>query len=504
MPSSRHDFPAGRVAQALSIGVARASYAVSMFDTDMRYVSASRQWRRDYGLPEGAIAGRSIYEFMPEIPDRWREFHRRGIAGESFRSDFDLFARPNGEVMKVKWTLDPWHAADGTVGGIVIVTEELARKADLPSLDEQVAHALGELYERHVTGIVVVEPDGTVLRANERYLALVARGFNEVVGSAFAERIHVEDRGSLAAAIEDARAGHARSGAGRHRVQREDGSIVWLEHSIVHLRSAPGAPPRVLVAMVDATARVELEQRLRETERLASLGTLFSSIGHDLGNVLLPLRANFNAIEALVPRSPDQPTLLKSLSSARTGLGYIQHLVDGVGYLGGDGGEPDGEPTDIAAWWHAVEPLLRAMFPSRIALTVRIDADTPAVAMSRHELTRLMLNLVSNARDAVEARGADDRMQGLVSIEAACSPPSRRGGVRLCVRDNGIGMSEAVRLRAGEPFFTTKPRGRGTGLGVMSVRRAVEDAGGALEIESEQGVGTEFRIDIPAARLLGA
>ena len=106
-----------------------APAAIAMFDAEMRYLICSRRWLSDYGLDGQAVTGRSHYEVFPEIPERWREIHRRCLTGETAREEEEEFPRAGGTSQWLHWEIYPWFAAPGQVGGIIIFTEDItARK----------------------------------------------------------------------------------------------------------------------------------------------------------------------------------------------------------------------------------------------------------------------------------------------------------------------------------------------------------------------------------------
>jgi PAS domain S-box-containing protein len=107
--------------------VERVPAAIAMFDTGMRYLAASGRWCQDFGI-EGDVTGRSHYEVFPEISQQWKEIHRRGLAGEGSREDEDCFARADGTKQWLKWEVQPWHRADGGIGGITIYCEDITAK----------------------------------------------------------------------------------------------------------------------------------------------------------------------------------------------------------------------------------------------------------------------------------------------------------------------------------------------------------------------------------------
>ena len=235
----------------------------------------------------------------------------------------------------------------------------------------------------------------------------------------------------------------------------------------------------------------ESHQRLRLSERMALLGTLAAGLGHDMGNLLVPVRVRVEALE----RAGLPPELCEHVQGIRTSADYLQRLANGLRLLALN---PDrgaaGEATDILEWWQDAEPVLRNALPRGMRLEARLPEGPCRASVPRPALTQAIFNLVQNAGDAMRARG-----HGEVKIFA-----ERRGdGVRIGVVDDGPGMPPEVRARCMEPFFTTKPRGISTGLGLVLVYSLVRDAGGTIELHSEPGRGTEFVLTLPAAEDAG-
>jgi PAS domain S-box-containing protein len=124
--------------ERLILFVENTPAAVAMLDCDLRYVMASRRWMTDYKLGSQDIIGRSHYEVFPDIPDRWKEIHRRGLKGEIIKCDEDPFPRADGSVEWLRWEMHPWHANKGHIGGIIFFTEVITERK---RMEEELAKA---------------------------------------------------------------------------------------------------------------------------------------------------------------------------------------------------------------------------------------------------------------------------------------------------------------------------------------------------------------------------
>lgn len=244
-----------------------------------------------------------------------------------------------------------------------------------------------------------------------------------------------------------------------------------------------------LQQMVDErTAELEATHRqLRLTERMAALGTLSAGLGHDMGNLLMPIRVR---LESLL--RADLPSPLKEdVEAISTSAEYLRRLSMGLRQLAMDATtQKPSESTDLAAWREEVVPMLRNALPRGVTLSFDAPAPGCVARISRAALTQSVFNLVQNAGDAIRDRGA-----GHVRITAR----SEGDKVLIEVSDDGPGMSPEVRARCMEPYFTTKTRGISTGMGLSLVYRLLQDAGGVVSVSSQTGEGTTFLITLPSA-----
>lgn len=239
-------------------------------------------------------------------------------------------------------------------------------------------------------------------------------------------------------------------------------------------------------------------EQMRVADRMASIGALAAGLGHDMNNMLLPARAHLNEVTTCT-----KARVQRSVKKVRSALDYLQQLADGLHYLVSD---PDrenggglGEPTNLHRWWRQTGSLLSKPVPEHVSVEVVLPKTIPDVTIAPHRLTQAVLNLIANAGQAIPAPAAGKAggvRTGRVIVSAKLlrsDPPS----VRLSVQDNGSGMTDEVRRRAFELFFTTKPRGLGTGLGLALVRKVVEDARGRVKVGSRVGKGTTVSLYLP-------
>jgi signal transduction histidine kinase len=223
---------------------------------------------------------------------------------------------------------------------------------------------------------------------------------------------------------------------------------------------------------------------------MASLGTLSAGLGHDLGNVLLPMEIRLR----LLLDSDLTPELRELVSGIEKGTRYLQRLAAGLRSLSLD---PDASleagATELRAWLDDVAIILRNVLGRHISFEYGTPPAECWVGIKSVGLTQVVYNLVQNATDALRGREG-----GRVRLGILDDPEV--GAVLLRVSDNGPGMSPEVIRRCMEPYFSTKPRGVSTGMGLTFVHRLVTEAGGRMDIDSTMGQGTTITLTLLRAK----
>ena len=240
----------------------------------------------------------------------------------------------------------------------------------------------------------------------------------------------------------------------------------------------------------ERSRELERSQReLRLSERMASIGTLCAGLGHDMGNLLLPISVWIDSVDS--DRLP--PDLQEGVHSLRACIQYLRKLASGLRLVSLDPAQAAGEErTALAAWAHEVGPILRNAVPRGVTLEIDIPEDCPTAQIAAHRLAQIAFNLVQNSGEALRSRTG-----GMVRLWARHDPGA--AGVRIGVTDNGPGMTPDVMTRCLDPFFTTKSRGISTGLGLSLVQGILQNAGATLDISSSPEAGATFSFLLPCA-----
>ena len=394
---------------------------------------------------------------------------------------------------------------------------------------------LARLREANVLGVVVVSDDG-ILEANDAYLDIIGYTRDDLDSGRISWRAITPPKWT--SSDEDAVAQLRRSGACRpfeKEYVHRDGHLVPV---LIGAAVIDSHPLRWTSFVVDLTARqrkeqeraallqtlnAELEDRvsqrtselvraesdrraleteLRRAERLVTVGQLTSGIAHDFGN-LLAVIVGYAEMAEDVSKDLD-PELRRILDEIRVAADRAVHLSsDLISFSRRARTRP--EAIELDALVAGIMDLLTVSMSGSAEVSFQPWPEAlPAVQADRGQLEQVLLNLALNARDAMPGGGKLTITTGPGDFDGQRARPAAGSGqqryVQLAVADTGTGMSKQVRARIFERFFTTKPPGTGTGLGLSTVHGIIADAGGMIDVDSEEGRGTTFRIYLPAAQ----
>jgi PAS domain S-box-containing protein len=285
-----------------------------------------------------------------------------------------------------------------------------------------------------------------------------------------------------------------------YRIRRPDG-----EPRCVQDRAFPVEMDRRIVRYVgvvrDVTHERDLEDALRQAQKMEAAGVLASGVAHNLGNVLQAILASVRLAQR---KDSDAPKRLEALDRAAgaslKGGALIDQLMSFARRQDGMI-EPRAVPVD--SWLGEAVTLLTPLMGDRIRIDVRAAAAEAAVMADPVQLEQILFNVAANARDAMPDGGTLTVGARRAAVdEATARPHGACAGsfVVVTVRDDGCGMDAKTKARIFEPFFTTKGVGKGTGLGLSTAFALVRDFGGWIDVESERGVGTTFSIYLPTLR----
>ncbi|HEX9241087.1 MAG TPA: PAS domain S-box protein [Anaeromyxobacter sp.] len=475
-----------------------APVAVILHDRDAYVVEANEEACRSLGYTRDELVGKHVRELVegmdPDHVARMQE-HVRTRGSATYRA---IHRRKDGTTFPVETHL-ALVRGEGPVRVVAFVRDA--------SENEQARAALAASEERYrllldllPDGVVTYDAQGRITFVNAAGVqAIGASRPEDVIGLSVLDRVHAEQRASVAERMSRTLQGE-RGPTLVQRLLRLDGREIWAE-----TRAAPLAGGSVIAVIRDVTERRladedrgKLMERLRQAEKIEALGTLAGGVAHDFNNVLAAILGHAAALaDELPPGSVGREDAEHIAAAARRAKGVVQQILAFARRR-----PSEAAPVDVSACIQEDLALVRAATPANVEIAVRAAPDAGAVQADPTQLHQVLLNLAANARDAMAVRGG----VLAIAVERASVPgPDAPAGlapgsyVRLSVADTGHGMDEATRARAFEPYFTTKPVGAGSGLGLSVVHGIAAALGGAVSLESAAGEGT--RVDVWLPRL---
>jgi len=334
---------------------------------------------------------------------------------------------------------------------------------------------------------------------SEGFLATFGYGANEIEPNiaAWESRLHPDDVRRTIDSLYQAIDAGAESWTAEYRFRRKDGSYAFIQDNGYIVRDATGKGVRMVGGMRDLTEQKQAETLHLRAQRMESIGTLAGGIAHDLNNVLAPIMMSIELLKFDSGNDPDRNDILNTIQvSCRRGADLVRQVLSFAKGL-------DGKRTSLRLR-HLIDEfqgIIGHTFPSNIEIVTRMPYDLWPVSGDPTQLHQVLLNLAVNARDAMPQGGTLTMSAANVTLDSQAARGNGHASGRhvlLQVSDTGLGIPPEIRERIFEPFFTTKEVGEGTGFGLATVHTIVKGHGGFLEVESEVGHGTTFKIYLPA------
>jgi PAS domain S-box-containing protein len=267
------------------------------------------------------------------------------------------------------------------------------------------------------------------------------------------------------------------------RRRRHDGAYLWFSSQMTRVVGQEGVGSYFLQTSTEIHDRKMAEERARVAQKLESIGQLTGGMAHDFNNLLAIIVGNLDLVKPDVKVDAATKRLDVAIGAAQRGVSLVKALLALASK------QPLLPATvDLWALIERISPLLRHALGQRVNFAMKPPGANVHVEVDEAGLEAVLLNLIVNAKDAMLQGG--DLTLGL---------DVTNGMARIVVKDTGTGMPDAVLKRATEPFFTTKDRGRGTGLGLSMVAGFAKQSGGTMKIQSAEGVGTTIEIALPLA-----
>ncbi len=447
-----------------------------------------------FGYEREALLGQPLEMLIPEdLGDNTLEIQDGNLArSSSHRLGQDQYFtghHKDGNTFPIEIALS-FVKQDGEHLALALLTDVTHRVASERKL-KQSEQLYRNVVEDQTDLISRCTPDGVRTFVNRAYCEYHDKTQEELLGSSIYEVIPPHDRKKVRESFQGMTAEDPVHSY-EHRVLRPDGKLAlnhWLDHAIF---DDEGKLQEIQSIGRDVTKEREAEARLREAQRLESIAVLASGIAHDFNNLLTPILIYSEGLRAyFADGSIESSQVLQILAAANRAKELVRQILT----FGRESHEIDRQPTAIAPVIQDTLQLLRASVPKQIHFQVSVDSECGTVESDPSELYQILSNLCTNACQAMPAGGTLNVSASEIKLEHTDLPVGRY--VQVIVQDTGSGISPEILERIFDPFFSTKPPGEGTGLGLSVVHGAVTGLGGRIDVQSQPGKGTTFVVYLP-------
>src|SRR5581483_6450402 len=470
--------------------------AIVKVDDSQRIVLFNAAAERMFGCSAAEAIGQPLDRFIPE---RFRQGHRQHIADfgktrVTKRSMGSLGAvyglRASGEEFPVEASISQLEVSGQRFFTVILrdISERLQREEQLREQAELLDHAREAILVRDLEGRILFWHKGAEHLYGWTAEEALGRDIRELQ---FQETLqHIKEANQRV--IEQG------EWTGELRQVTKDGRKIITEGHWTLVRNPDGKPRSILAIKSDITEKKKLEAQYLRAQRMESIGTLAGGIAHDLNNILSPILMAVQILQSRVTDESSQRMLSLLCANAERGGEMVKQILSFA-----RGVEGEHALLQSAHLIREIVRILRETLPKNIEISLSLPADLWSVTGDATQIHQVLMNLCVNARDAMPGGGQVRIGAENVTLDdqyARMNLDARPGRyVLMTVADTGTGIPPDVINRIFDPFFTTKEQSKGTGLGLSTVIGIVKSHGGFVNVYSEVGSGTKFRVYLPAS-----
>lgn len=458
---------------------------------DGRFLLANEAVARAYGSTVEAVSGADLRSLHHDEAQVTAHLHHDREALDSGMDQLNLretFTDSDGNDRILETARLPFIFSEAVGSAVLGVCTDVT---DLEKAEADRTRLVTAI-EQAVESVLICDPVGRILYANPAFEEASGYERTRVVGKPV-DLLRCEHEA-------DMRKTTIGGGIwqGRTAYKKRSGERYTADVTVSPVFDSEGNVNNYVVVSRDVTREVELEERLRHAQKMEALGTLAGGIAHDFNNLLYAMRGFIELARDDVGAESTTGTCLgEALDAAKRATDLVSQILTFSRQS-----EQQRLPSRIQSIVREALRLVRGSLPATIEVRQDLDNDAPPVLADPSQIHQVLMNLCTNAYHAMREDG------GVLSVTLRQRPNSpalqqdfpeigEQDCVELIVSDTGHGMSDEIRARIFDPYFTTKKPGEGTGLGLSTVLGAVDSHSGAIKVESIPGSGSSFRVVLP-------
>ena len=474
--------------------------AIAVHDRDMKYVYVSESYLREYNLSGVDIIGKNHYDVMPDLPQKWRDVHKRVLKGEVLSAKDDLYEKADGTVEWTQWECRPWYDFKGDIGGIIIYTETTTERMKMEQKIRESEAYYRTLVDVSPDGILIADMSGRVTYGSiKTYEIFGIPPGTDITGTPVLNWVSPAYHGIIGERVSDIVKGNIAPETREYQLRKHDGTIFWGELSSSPLKDSVGNQSALMIVCRDISQRKSAEAELiyakEKAEESDKLKTAF------LHNISHEIRTPMNAIVGFstLLREPDR--------SEETRNSYIDIIMNSSNHLLSiltdiiEISNIEAGIVSINKTFVHVNEVLQKVYDQYLpkANGKRIELRLVTPLKENEDLLETdrgkFLQIVSNLLDNAIKFTAEGKVEfGYKLLE---------GNMEFYISDTGDGIPDKLQSKIFDRFYqaenTISRKYEGTGIGLSITKSFIEFLGGKIYLNSEVGKGSVFYFTLPFA-----